>query len=354
MSTSDSGIPPRNNVQNPPPDPNRLLDDLILQRAREIGQNQRENNLQTTTPEVEIHDITSQQILSTEITPFSHEGELPHFEHGCIALHYFTNLRSTLDKCTRAQIQNTFIKECLSKRIIPKGFKINKAIMAVDPSPKLRLSHYQITTEAETLLMKAVIEHYTRAIPKLISEFTEYFEEITKMITPPDRRLLVLKLIHYKNDIIESRTKNQAQKMERPTNRYMDGGNSAARNNNVQPQDNYAPNRGGPQFRGNTGPQNRQPSNRDNSPEYRLQWNRSNPNYRGARNQRPAEQSWQRSRAPNAAMSNLQDEWEDFEVVDEEYPNDQRGGRYNQPPPKEQRQPRTRGNQRFKRGGGRF
>ena len=150
--------------------------------------------------------------------------------------HYFTTLRKILDKCTRAQIQNAFVTECIQKHIIPKGFKLSKAIFAVDPSPKLMLAHYKITTQAETLLMQAVVEHYTTAIPKLIQEFTEYYDEIVGQISAPDKRLLILKLIHYKNEVVEEKRQIQAQKMDRPTNKHLGNDAGTAQYNQ---QDNY-------------------------------------------------------------------------------------------------------------------
>ena len=342
-SASEGGLATKSQ-QVPDVDPNQFLTDIIIQRTKEIENDQRERMAVPAPTEIPIHDIKSHQILDLKVTPFTHEGALPPFEHGNIVLHYFITLRTILDKCTRAQLQNTFIKECLVKRIIPKGFKLNKPLMAVDPSPKLRLAHYKITTQAETKLMMAIVDHYVTTIPKLINEFTEYFEEIVEITNPQDKRLLVLKLMHYKNDLIDSRTKSQSHKLERSSNKYIDNGNSAARYNNEQPSFDPRQNRGRPQYHDDPGPsyrQNRNPS----------------PNYRGTRSARGG-QSWQRGTGPNTTprsqvSTTNQDEWDDYTVEDEEYPNERRGG-YNGPPPKDQRQPRQRGNQRFRKGGARF
>jgi hypothetical protein len=330
LSVSESGLPTNTPIDAQTIDANKWITDLIIQRTKEID-NQKDREVESRPTEMEIHLIKSDEIMNINITPFTHEGELPNFEHGSIANHYFTNLRTILGKCTRAQIQSSFVKECLSRKIIPKGFKLNKPLMAVDPSPKLRLAHYKITTQAETQLMQAVVEHHITAIPKLMNEFTEYFDEVVQLISATDRRLLVLRLIKYKNGIIEEKAESQGKKMQRDTN--IPASNRSANpgpSRNPQPYEPQSRNR--PQYRDNGGPAFRQ--NRNPSPGFRNQ------------RQYQDDQGWQRkkgSNQPQARASRNQNEWEDYEIYDEEDPNEYRGGRFNQPPPKEQRQPRQRG-----------
>jgi hypothetical protein len=106
-----------------------------LEKSKKIEERDKERQARPPPEEVPIHHITSRQILDVNVTPFTHEEVLPPFDHGSMALHYFQTLRQILDKCTRAQLQDQFIRDCLSKRIIPRGFKLNKKLMAVDPTP---------------------------------------------------------------------------------------------------------------------------------------------------------------------------------------------------------------------------
>jgi uncharacterized protein Smg (DUF494 family) len=207
------GVIDTNNKQ-PIPDTNKLITDKILERCKQIEDRERELESRPPPQEMPIHLITSRQILDVAVTPFSHEETLPSFDHGSMAVYFFTTLRQILDKCTRAQLQDQFIRQCLSRRIIPKGFKLNKKLMAVDPTPQLKLAHYQITSQAESDLMRAITDHYDTAIPRLIREFEEYFSQI-KVLAPEERRLIILKLIHYKNKLSETRGQNQNHKMQR-------------------------------------------------------------------------------------------------------------------------------------------
>ena len=109
-------------------------------------------------------------------------------------------IRSILSKYVRASLQNNHLKECLDRGQIPRGLKINKKLMAVDPTPDLRLDHLAILAKAEKKTMQAILAHYETAIPALREKFDHYFEK-TVGLSPADRRLLVLKLLHYKNTL---------------------------------------------------------------------------------------------------------------------------------------------------------
>jgi hypothetical protein len=212
-SQSDSGLASHSHE---PTDPNTLLTEMILQRTKEIKRN-RENDSYDPPKEVEIHNIDSDEILNLTATPFTHEECLPNIEHGSVAYYYFQTLQKILNKCIRAQHQNEFIKECLQKKIIPRGFKLNKSLQAVEPSLKLNLDYYKISAKAETEMMIDVTHHYVDAVPKLAAQFKEFYGEI-KTLGATDKRLVILKLIHLKNVEIADLLKKQTQKIESLSN----------------------------------------------------------------------------------------------------------------------------------------
>lgn len=184
-----------------------------------------EENFPKLREEVPIHNMRSDEILQCSFSPFSQESELPDFEHGSAALQYFQILRTTLSKIVRSTLQHSQLKESMARKQIPRGLKITKRLTAVDPSPDLRFNHLGIIAEAETKIMEITMEHYEENIPKLHSQFDHYYSKTTQL-PPVDRRLLVLKLIHFKNTLTEDRARAAEEKLERPDNRYMEPGTS--------------------------------------------------------------------------------------------------------------------------------
>ena len=113
------------------------------------------------------------------------------------------------------------IEDSILRKQIPRGLKIGKRLTAVDPSPDLRFDHSGILAKAETEIMQATLEHYEDNIPKLKEQFDHYYSK-TDELPPVDKRLLVLKLIHFKNSLTEEKAKSNQTKLERPDNRYLD------------------------------------------------------------------------------------------------------------------------------------
>jgi hypothetical protein len=175
--------------------------DAILERIKQL---EKPPNLDLR-EEVSIHAIRSTDILGLHNAPFTFEGKLPPFDHGVTGLHYFQHLRNVMSKVIRAKLMNDFLLESHARKQVPRGFKINKKVMAVDPSPRLKLAHYKITAQAEMDLVMATIEHYRLTIPKLEREFDEYFEEMNTL-PKEERRLVILQLLHFKNTLIDERT----------------------------------------------------------------------------------------------------------------------------------------------------
>jgi hypothetical protein len=212
--------------------------------------------------EVSIHAIKSTDILGLHYAPFTLEQKLPPFDHGVTGLHYYQQLRNIMSKVIRAKIMNDFLIDSLARKQIPRGFKINKKVMAVFPTPRLKLAHYKIIAQAEMDLVLATTEHYESTIPKLEEEFNEYYEEMNTL-DPEERRLVILQLLHFKNGLINERTGFLQEKIARDTM-----ARDANEDNNPQQQvargesNHTAP----PLFRNRTANRNR---NRDPSPAYR-------------------------------------------------------------------------------------
>jgi hypothetical protein len=173
---------------------------------------------ETLQDEVDIRSIESQDILRCTVTPFTLEEELPNFDHGSPAHGYFTILRKILDKSVRATLHQKHLSISYQMRQIPQGMKIMKNLTTIQPTPKLELQHMQILARAERELMQITLKHYEQAIPKLNRDFQEYFDE-TADLEPVDRRLIVLRLLHYKNEIIQKKAEEHERKLYRPGNR---------------------------------------------------------------------------------------------------------------------------------------
>jgi hypothetical protein len=328
-----------------PIDPNKMVTELILKRAKQMED--RENQYQDYEPpkEVEIHEIASTEILNISTTPFTHEDTLPNFEDGSVTYYYFKTLRTIIDKWVRAQKSDEHIKECLERKIIPRGFKLNKKILAVDPSPKLKLEYYKISARAETEMMIACRHHYKDAIPKLSDDFNEYYDE-TKALDPTDRRLMILKLIHYKNQVIAIKDRNLRQKAEEMYSNDQHQNQPQPwrfdnRNNTQPPSNDYDGYQGGPSRN-----QNRQQEPRPSRSRNRVQGGPPSRDFRGSN--APQKQYRQDNRRqsprygrnrPRFDQDTVQDDWNQPNN-NAWYPNDSRGGQF--PPPKNQRQQRSR------------
>jgi hypothetical protein len=119
---------------------------------------------------------------------------------------------------------------------------VNKRLMAIELTPRLKLTYQQIVAKVELEMVHAVIIHYQSAIPKLYDDFVALFDE-AKSIPPADRRLLTLKLIHYKNALIEERLGSQTNKLNRDDNRLDDYPQDYEEESNQQQRTAFRPQR---------------------------------------------------------------------------------------------------------------
>jgi hypothetical protein len=248
------------------------------------------------------------------------EAELPNFDHGSPAHGYFTILRKILDKSVRATLHQKHLSTSYQMRQIPKGMKIMKNLTTIQPTPKLELQHMQILARAEREMMQITLKHYEQAIPKLNRDFQEYFDE-TADLEPVDRRLIVLRLLHFKNQIVQKKAEEHERKLFRPDNRkFNDSGGYQGR----QPPQQFQP---------------QQQGNRPRSPR------EPQPRYNTARNQQayrtqpqPQQQRQpQRQQQPQQQQEQQGQQWQYNQVPVEEY--NQPSTSNQQSPPQGQNQP---------------
>jgi hypothetical protein len=217
VALSEGQLQPPNNANNqerqaPPIINNTTYEALTTQAllARVvITQNQQDEPNET----IDINNVRSEHLLLTEMTPFTEEGELPPFQHGSLGLHYFQILRGVLSKHIRAAIHLETLEENQRRHQIPRGLKINKNLNAVDPTYQLKLKHMQIMGKAEIEMLISLIEHYHTIIPKLMADFTTLFNDASTLLNPVDKRLVVIKLLHYKNELISERKTVASRKL---------------------------------------------------------------------------------------------------------------------------------------------
>ena len=93
--------------------------------------------------------------------------------------------------------------------------RITKTINAVEPSHTLKIQYMQILGNAESELMKCLMDHYEVTIPKLEEEFTKLFDTASQTLPPVEKRLVVVKLLHFRNDLIKDRRQTATNKINR-------------------------------------------------------------------------------------------------------------------------------------------
>jgi hypothetical protein len=112
----------------------------------------------------------------------------------------------------------------------------------------------QIMGKAEIEMLHSLIQHYKEIIPILMADFTMLFTKATEELHPVEKRLVVIKLLHYKNDLISERKNLAQKKLANQQERNMDPneynpqmgqqtGNQQQNQRNTQPrQQNYQQN----------------------------------------------------------------------------------------------------------------
>jgi hypothetical protein len=197
---------------------------------------------------IEAGMVRSEELMQIEITPFKEEEHLPPFEHGSKALSYFNVLRGLLSKFVRAKIHLESLTDNKRRHQIPRGLKINKPINAVEPSHLLKIETMQIMGEAENKILDSLIQHYQNVIPKLAKEFTDLYHTATEMLSPLDKRLVVIQLSHFKNELIKEKkqsTVNKQTTQQNPNDQGRQGNreatNNSQRGNQSQQQNLWTP-----------------------------------------------------------------------------------------------------------------
>jgi hypothetical protein len=131
----------------------KLITEQVLLQNKKKDDEQTANQVQ----KIDIAEVRSNHILKMELTPFTNEDELPPFPHGSSALYYFQILRSILSKYTRATIHSENLLRNKERNQIPRGLRINKTLIAVDPTHHLKLNYMTILGEAENKIMNGAV-----------------------------------------------------------------------------------------------------------------------------------------------------------------------------------------------------
>ncbi len=146
-------------------------------------------------------NVKAEMLLKYKIYAFNDEGELPNFVYATNALQYFRVLRDLLYSWTRSQSHLRNLNDASNSDMTPSGLKIRKNLEVVECTPHLRLQALQIFSDAETKLMQAMTTHYKEIIPKIEKDFKQIQKGMTR-INDDERQLILMKLLHYKNDLI--------------------------------------------------------------------------------------------------------------------------------------------------------
>ena len=173
-----------------------------------------QDNTYTEPAAIPVERITSDTVLEFHIYPFEVEPELPNFCNGTVALQYFRVLRDVVWKWTRAKGHNKTLTDSRSSDTIPPGLKLNKNLEVIEMTSALKLKTLKILGKAEGKLCDAIIEHYSELIPVLEAEFNDIYNNM-EGVTTDEKRLIALKLIHYKNTLMRAQREKMEAKMRK-------------------------------------------------------------------------------------------------------------------------------------------
>ncbi len=106
----------------------------------------------------------------------------------------------------------------------PPGLRIHKNLEVINSSPLLKLKALQIFSEAEGKLITAILEHYDTVIPKLEKEIKGIYDKMAG-ITKDEKKLITLKLIAYKNELIREYRERSEKKGNKATEKRIEDSN---------------------------------------------------------------------------------------------------------------------------------
>lgn len=210
--------------------------------------------------QLEINQVKSSHILNAELTPFYNEENLDRFAANTYPLYKFQILRTIISKITRAEFHLKYLLDTKKEGLIPRGLKVAKPIQVIDPDTEFQLKKLQLYGDFESDLRNSIITHYQNLIPKLTTEFEKLWTDHSGLTTN-ERELLCIKLVHYKNEILNEKQSNIRQKQTRD---YKDkltenAKNAENSNTNPNPNPNPNPNQNPEQTYPNPGPSNLRP-----------------------------------------------------------------------------------------------
>lgn len=178
--------------------------------------------------EIPPEKVLSGHVMDWKFTPYHHEEDLPKFTNGTRALHYFRALRDLLSNYCRARLHKEYIEKSIILCQTPRGLKIGRNIMVIETTTTLKLTLYNIFGECENAILKALIRHYKDILPKLEKDYIDLWNTIgAETVSKDERRLLILKLTNYKNNLMR-KEKERAEKQEEFNNKKFQSKNEEA------------------------------------------------------------------------------------------------------------------------------
>lgn len=172
------------------------------------------NNAEQDEPtSIPIDRISSKVLLEYKVHPYTEEEDLPNFYNATAALHNFRVMRDLMYSWTRAKHHQQTLRESLLSDQVPPGLRIKKNLEVIECTPHLKLQALQILGDAEIQLTRAILQHYDQLIPKIENDFHQIYNNM-KGVNKEEKRLLSLKLVHYKNVLVKQQLARDEKKTQ--------------------------------------------------------------------------------------------------------------------------------------------
>lgn len=171
-----------------------------------------------------VDKIESAMILSIKRTPFIQEDNLDRFKANTYPLQKFIILRNLLGKIIRTHFNIINLKDSLEQGNIPQSMKATRDIQVIDPDVTFNLEKMKIAGEFENSMLKLTLEHYKKIQPRQTHEFHTLWTDKSHLTTK-ENVLIRLKLVHYKNELIQEKERIMRDRKERREQRMKEASN---------------------------------------------------------------------------------------------------------------------------------
>lgn len=160
-------------------------------------------------------ELTINDSISAMKVKFYGEEDLPNFPTGSKALNAFRTLRDLTQKYVRTKYHIMYLSWCQASGETPRGIRINKSISLINETPTTKLQINNILTTAEISIQTVMKEHYEQLAPALFKDIKSIVI-MHKNIPSKEMSLLILKLAHEKNQLLETLEERFKKKTRNP------------------------------------------------------------------------------------------------------------------------------------------